>query len=202
MDREIKQIRMVPCDLKTRAEPEGDELVIEGYFAVFNQRTELFPGGYEEIAPEAFDKTLGNDIRALTNHDATLVLGRNKAGTLELKVDSHGLYGSIKINQEDTDAMNTHARVKRGDVDQCSFGFFINSEETKWNDDGTVLWRLNEIDLHEVSICTFPQYEQTGVQARTAEYQQHKDKVLETRKQKAKERLKNGTKTNNAKQEN
>ena len=66
-------------------------MYIEGYFAVFNRQTELWPGAYEEIAPGAFDETLGNDIRALINHDATLVLGRNKAGTLELKTDSYGL---------------------------------------------------------------------------------------------------------------
>ena len=164
--------------------------MIEGYFVVFNSETELFSGAYEEIAPEAFDKTLSNDIRALINHDTNLVLGRNKAGTLELKVDSRGLWGSIKINENDTDAMNLYERVKRGDVDQCSFGFNIIREDTEFRDDGTVKWIIREVDLHEVSVVTFPAYESTGVQARMKEKEQIEQRKLEKRKNELKERLK------------
>src|SRR5690606_33485190 len=105
-------------------------MYIEGYWVVFNQETELWPGAFEEIAPTAFDGSLDRDVRALINHDSTLVLGRTKAGTLELRVDSHGLWGRVKINPKDTDAVNLYERVKRGDVDQCSFGFNILDEVT------------------------------------------------------------------------
>ena len=184
-----KHIRSLETNLQTRS--EESEKVIEGYFAVFNSETELFPGAYEEIAPEAFDKTLSNDIRALINHDTNLVLGRNKAGSLELKVDSRGLWGSIKINENDTDAMNLYERVKRGDVDQCSFGFNIIREDTEFRDDGTVKWIIREVDLHEVSVVTFPAYESTGVQARMKEKEQIEQRKLEKRKNELKERLKN-----------
>lgn len=189
MDRKIRQTRSLQTELKTRTEPDGQDMYIEGYFAVFNRQTELWPGAYEEIAPEAFDETLSNDIKALINHDTTLVLGRNKAGTLELKTDNYGLWGRVKINPADTDAVNIYERVKRGDVDQCSFGFNIIEEETEWRDDGTVKWRLKKVDLHEVSICTFPAYEDTGVQARKAEVDQHRKRKLEQRKHQLKERL-------------
>lgn len=182
-----RQTRSVVSDLKTRS--EQDDMVIEGYFAVFNKPTELWRGAYEEIDPMAFNNTLGNDIRALINHDTSLVLGRNKANTLELKADSHGLWGRIKVNPNDTDAVNLYERVKRGDVDQCSFGFNILNEETDYRDDGTVKWTIKEIDLHEVSVCTFPAYEETGVQARHKELEQYKAKQLEVRKNKLKERL-------------
>lgn len=190
MDRDQKQTRGMVANLTTRAEEESSDLIIEGYFAVFNQVTELWPGAYEEIAPGAFDKTLGNDVRGLVNHEAMFVLGRNKSGTLELKVDSHGLWGRIKINPEDSDAMNLYARVKRRDVDQCSFGFNIIREETDWRDDGTVKWTIQEIDLHEVSVVTFPAYQATGVQARKAEVEQHKERQMQQRKQQLKARLK------------
>ncbi|MDO3680559.1 HK97 family phage prohead protease [Paenibacillus ehimensis] len=189
MDREIRQTRSLRTKLETRA-ADGDDMVIEGYFAVFNRQTELWPGAFEEIAPEAFERTLGNDIRALANHETMFVLGRNKAGTLELKTDSHGLWGRIKINPDDVDAMNLYARVKRGDVDQCSFGFNIVREETDWRDDGTVKWTIREIDLHEVSVVTFPAYADTGVQARKAEVAQHRERQLEQRKHNLKARLK------------
>ncbi|WP_428817119.1 HK97 family phage prohead protease [Clostridium butyricum] len=187
MDRNKKQTRSLKTELKTRS--EGENMTIEGYFVVFNSQTELWTGAYEEIAPQALDDTLSNDIRALINHDTTLVLGRNKAGTLELKTDSGGLWGSIKINPNDTDAVNLYERVKRGDVDQCSFGFNVTSEETDWRDDGTVKWTITGVDLHEVSVCTFPAYEDTGVAARSKEVEQHKEKQLQVRKAKLKERL-------------
>lgn len=189
MDRKIKQTRSLQTELKTRVEPDAQDMYIEGYFAVFGRETELWPGAYEEIAPEAFDETLNNDIRALINHDTTLVLGRTKAGTLELKTDSYGLWGRVKINPKDSDAVNLYERVKRGDVDQCSFGFNITSEETDWRDDGTVKWTITGIDLHEVSVCTFPAYEDTGVQARKAEVEQHRQRLLEAKKKQLRERM-------------
>lgn len=190
VSRESRQTRSLQTELKTRAESEGQEMIIEGYFAVFNRQTELWPGAFEEIEPGAFDKTLGNDIRALINHDTMFVLGRNKSGTLELRVDSHGLWGRVKVNPNDGDAVNLYERVKRGDVDQCSFGFNIVREEADWRDDGSVKWTIKEIDLHEVSVCTFPAYEDTGVQARKAEVTQHRERQLLQRKHQLKERLK------------
>lgn len=190
MNREMRQTRSMQTDLTTRADEEGQDMIIEGYFAVFNSETELWPGAFEEIAPGAFDNTLSNDIRALINHDTGLVLGRNKAGTLELKVDSRGLWGSIRINSNDSDAVNLYERVKRGDVDQCSFGFNILNEETDFRDDGTVKWTIKEVDLHEVSVVTFPAYEETGVQARKAEVEQYRQRQLEQRKHQLKERMK------------
>lgn len=187
MSRKEKQTRSLKTELKTRA--EGEDMTIEGYFVVFNAQTELWKGAYEEIAPQALDNTLSNDIRALINHDTRLVLGRNKSGTLELKVDSRGLWGSIKINPNDTDAVNLYERVKRGDVDQCSFGFNVTSEETDWREDGTVKWTITGVDLHEVSVVTFPAYEDTGVAARSKEVEQHKEKQLEVRKANLKARL-------------
>lgn len=188
MSREEWQTRSLQTKLETRDEQDG-EMIIEGYFAVFNKETELWPGAYEEIAPTAFDKTLSNDIRALINHDTRLVLGRNKAGTLELKTDSRGLWGRIKINPNDTDAVNLYERVKRGDVDQCSFGFNILSEDTDYREDGTVKWRITEVDLHEVSVVTFPAYEDTGVQARKKQFKQMEQRKLEAKKKQLKERL-------------
>ena len=177
MDRDIRQVRSIASQFETR-EAEGD-LTIEGYFSVFNSNYELWPGASESIAPGAFSETLGNDIRALVNHDSTLVLGRNKAGTLELREDSHGLWGKIKVNPNDGDAMNLYERVKRGDVDQCSFGFMIESEETDFRDDGSVHWTITRVNLFEVSVCTFPAYEETGVSARKADFAELKKRKLE-----------------------
>ena len=190
-----KHIRNLGVDLQTRADEQSDKKVIEGYFSVFNSETELFPGAYEEIAPGAFDNTLSNDIRALINHDTAYVLGRNKSNTLDLKVDSRGLWGSIEINENDTDALNLYERVKRGDVDQCSFGFNILKEDTDYRDDGTIKWTIREIDLHEVSVVTFPAYDDTSVQARMKQAEKLQQRSTEKRKHELKERLDNVIKT-------
>ena len=168
--RERRQLRSVCTQFETREDDGAPH--ISGYFAVFNSDYEIGPGMSESVAPGAFSKTLGGDVRALTNHDTTLVLGRNTAGTLELKEDSHGLWGDIRINPNDSDAMNTYERVKRGDVDQCSFGFNIVDEETEFRDDGSVHWTIREVELFEVSVCTFPAYKETNVSARAAQREQ------------------------------
>ena len=192
MSRDTRQTRSLNAELKIReVASNNDEMCIEGYFIVFGQQTELWAGAYEEIAPNALDKTLNNDIRALINHDTRLVLGRNKSGTLELRVDGRGLFGKIKINSNDTEAVNLYERVKRGDVSQCSFGFNIISEETEWRDDGTVKWTITEVDLHEVSVVTFPAYEETGVQARQASVEAYREKQILQKKNNLKVRLKN-----------
>lgn len=177
MDRATRQVRSAASKFETRE--EGNELKIEGYFAVFNSNYQIFDDLSESVAPGAFDDTLGDDIRALINHDSSLVLGRNTAHTLDLRQDEHGLWGSITINPNDQDAMNLYARVQRGDVDQCSFGFDILSEDYDVREDGSVHWTIKKVRLYEVSVCTFPAYEETNVKARSAQRDEIKKRSLE-----------------------
>lgn len=167
---DIRQVRSIASNFKTRE--DGEEKRIEGYFAVFNSVYEIAPGMTESVAPGAFAETLDGDIRALTDHETMYVLGRKQAGTLELREDDKGLWGSILINPNDQDAMNLYARVERGDVNQCSFGFDILSEETDFREDGSVHWTINSVKLYEVSVCTFPAYAETSVEARKEQREQ------------------------------
>ena len=188
MARELRQVRSKMTEFKTRE--DGEELRIEGYFAVFNSNYEIAPGMSESIAPGAFSNTISGDIRALINHDTTLVLGRTKANTLQLKEDSHGLYGSVLINPNDQDAMNLYGRVQRGDVDQCSIGFNIRSEDTDIREDGSVHWTITDVDLLEVSCCTFPAYEETNISARSAERDEIRTRQLQAWQAEAMKKLK------------
>lgn len=185
------QIRCIASEFTVRE--DGEAPIIEGYFSVFNTVYDMGYGMSESIAPGAFSKSMGNDVRALINHDSTLVLGRTKAHTLELREDSHGLWGKITINPNDRDAMNLYERVKRGDVDQCSFGFNIVSEETDFRDDGTVHWTITEADLHEVSVCTFPAYEETAVSARKRDLDEIKKRQTEAWRNRMTQKLKGVT---------
>ncbi|MEN2138913.1 HK97 family phage prohead protease [Streptococcus pneumoniae] len=190
MERTTYLTRSFKSELAVREQQEGQqEKVIEGYFAVYGSETELWSGAFEEIKSGAFDDTLENDIRALINHNTELVLGRNKAGTLTLEADDKGLWARVVINEQDTDALNLYARVQRGDVDQCSFGFNIIEESTEFREDGTIKWTIEKIDLHEVSIVTFPAYEATSVQARKRDFENLQNRTLEVRKKQLKEKL-------------
>lgn len=170
-DREMRQTRSINSQFQTRDDGEGKKY-IEGYFAVFNSNYQLWEGASESVAPGAFDDTLGDDIRALIDHDSRLVLGRNTAHTLELRQDEHGLWGSVEINPNDQDALNLYARVQRGDVDQCSFGFDIVAEDYEVRENGDVHWTIRKVKLWEVSVVTFPAYESTSVKARAKDLEE------------------------------
>lgn len=189
--RHGRQLRSIPQQFCTRE--DGDELIIEGYFAVFDSPYTLWDDATEIVKPGAFTGYLSGDIRALIDHDTRLVLGRTKAGTLELREDSRGLWGSIKINRADTDAMSLYARVQRGDVDQCSFGFDIEEETFVDLGGGQCRWEINKVNpLYEVSVVTYPAYEETAVKARHADLAEIQRRQAEAWKTKMINRLTGG----------
>ena len=160
---------------------------LEGYFAVFNKPYNVCEGWVETIAPGAFSAFLasGRDTKVLWNHNHDIVLGSTAAGTAKLREDSIGLWGSVEINEKDQDAVNAHARVERGDVDGCSFGFDIARWEESRNGDEYRTVILEVDPLYEVSPCTFPAYMDTSIHARAKEDRQAAlERLEEERKQK------------------
>ena len=154
-------------DVKTRE--EGGKRYLEGYFAVFGETYQVFDGWIETIERGAFARYLASreDVKVLWNHDTNIVLGSTGNGTASLREDEKGLYGSVEINENDQDAVNAYARIARGDVNGCSFGFDVARQEEWWDDDGVYHTKLTEIDpLYEVSACTFPAYKATSISAR------------------------------------
>ena len=162
---ETREVTRKASPFVTREE-NGDRY-LEGYFARFDDIYDMGWGITESVDRHAFDGTLGDDVRVLVNHDTTLVLGRTSAGTAELRVDDIGLWARVKINPDDSDAMNAYARNARGDVSGASFGFDIKEIKRDYDiSKGTVHRTLMKVKLYEVSVCTFPAYEKTDVGAR------------------------------------
>lgn len=187
-DRKQRQVRSLPQNFKTR-DADG-KLYIEGYFAVFDSPYPLWDGAEEVVKPNAFEGVLTQDVRALVNHDTTLVMGRTTAGTLLLKQDETGLWGQIEVNRDDTDAMNLYARVQRGDVSQCSFGFDIERETFVDLGDGRCRWEIEKVNpLYEVSVCTFPAYEATSVSARRQQLETIRQRETQVWRENMKKRL-------------
>ena len=187
--------RARPVNFVTRvAEDGGEEMWLEGYFVVFDQPYIMGEWGEEIVARGAFDGCDMSDVRALIDHRPELVLGRSTADTLTLSIDDTGLFASIRVNSRDTDAVNLHARVQRGDVNQASFGF--DEGEVTYTDlsDGRVRRTINQVSkLYEVSVCTFPAYEQTYVSARSAAAESVKTEMENRRRDKLKRRFRHGT---------
>lgn len=192
-------------EVQTRESNDSNDLYVEGYFAVFGDIYKVWDGATESIAPGAFKESVNGDVRALFNHNHDLILGRTSAGTLTLDEDEHGLHGIIKINRNDQDAMNAYARIQRGDVTGCSFGFDIKRESQEVRADGSIHWTIEEVDpLYEVSPCVFPAYEATSVSSRGKEIEEIRKRKLEVWKHTMLNRLKgdsNGTESTDAEKE-
>lgn len=153
------------ADIELRQEP-GDPLPkIRGYAAVFNVLSEPIFGFRERILPGAFKKSLKNDVRALVDHDSSQIIGRTKPKTLTLREDDKGLY--VEITPPDTTlGRDTVESIKRGDLDQMSFGF--RTIEDVWKTEGgNPVRELIEVDLFDVSVVAFPAYPQTSVDVRS-----------------------------------
>lgn len=157
-------------EFRAETPSDGQPMLIEGYFIVFGQPYYVDDYCEEVIDRHAFDNAIMTDVRALIDHNSRLVLGRRneEVQTLDFEIDDAGVYGRIQINPDDTDAMSLRARVLRRDVDQASFGFIERRWEYEDLPDGRVRRTVLEIaELLELTVCTFPAYEQTSVSARS-----------------------------------
>lgn len=170
-ENEIVECRDMTGNIECREDPEKKKRYFQGYAARFNIIADLYFFD-EEVMPGAFaESILSDDIRALQNHNPDIVLGRNRAKTLELKEDNAGLYSIIDppATQSASDIIES---VKRGDVSQMSFQFIVREEKWIFSDERKEKHDLRQIikaQLRDVSIVTFPAYDVTNVAYRTAE---------------------------------
>lgn len=171
MGNEIERRAFTLDKIETRSGNNQPKII--GHAAVFDQLSENLGGFRELIKPGAFANALQqDDIRALHNHDANLVLGRNKAGTLILTEDEKGL--AVEINPPDTGfARDLLKSIERGDIDQMSFGFTVRAGGEQWaeNENRETIRTLRDLRLFDVSTVVFPAYPQTDAAVRSmAEY--------------------------------
>lgn len=146
-----------------------DGNTLHGHAAVFGQTAKV-PGGYERLATTAFDGVLDrsdSDVVALINHDPAMLLGRQSAGTVRVKVDDEGL--AFEVDLPDTSYANDLRKlISRGDMTGASFGFLPGDDGT-WTrtEDGSQLHTINTVTyLRDVSPVTFPAYDGAGVALR------------------------------------
>lgn len=157
------------AEVRARKDGKG----IEGYAAVFNERSVDLGGFRESIVPGAFSRMLKEkqDVRAMFNHDPNLILGRSSSGTLRMSEDSKGLSYDCDLPDTAT-ARDVYKLVERGDVSGCSFSFRAAKDGQRWSegrDEGgnPIAFRdLTDVDVRDVGPVTFPAYRQTSVDSR------------------------------------
>ena len=148
-------------NLEVRAEGNGNTLV--GYAALFDSPSEPMPF-IEYVKRGAFSKTLndGADVRLLINHEG-VPLARSKSGTLALEEDERGLRVEADLDPMNPDSARILSAMKRGDISQMSFAF--RTIKDSFNADRSVR-ELREVQLFDVSLVTFPAYEETVAELR------------------------------------
>ena len=151
-------------NLELRAMDDGeDDWTVRGYAAVFDSPSEPLPFT-EYVKRGAFKKTIKDrsDVRLLIDHTG-VPLARTKSGTLTLTEDDKGLFMEARLDPANPDAVKIRSALKRGDLSQMSFAF--ETIKDSWNAERTVR-ELKEVRLHDVSIVTYPAYEETSAEMR------------------------------------
>jgi HK97 family phage prohead protease len=153
-----------------------DNRRLRGYAIVFNAESQNLGGFREIIAPEAVDRTFKEaiDVRALVDHDPAKIIGRLRAGTMDMMKDGKGLRVTIEPDPEISYARDIMLAVKRGDVTGMSFAF--RTVEDDWNFDNEEMAIRTVLDMRvsEVSVVTFPAYTQTDIQVAQRSLQEFK----------------------------
>lgn len=148
--------------------PVAKDLKVGGLAAVYNRETEIFPGLREKIADGAFKRALDgtDDVRLLVEHDRGRLLARSKSGTLRLRNAKKGLdyEGDLPDTQEGRDIATL---LERGDLDGASIGFIVLKESWVYDAKRGDLRTVEEAQLFDVSLVSFPAYAETTAALRS-----------------------------------
>lgn len=161
---------MAGIELRSAAGGGNSPGTCVGYAAVFERFSDDLGYFREKIAPGAFAGCIGQDVRALANHDPNLLLGRTKTGTCRISEDGLGL--RTEIDLPDTDVGRSVAElVRRGDMDGMSFSFIAEVDQWDYSAEVPVRTLIKVRDLYDVGPVTFPAYTDTSVAMRSLDAQ-------------------------------
>ena len=159
---EIEHFHVFGGECRVSDDGGGDDFILEGLAAVFDQWAELGPFR-ERIRPGAFDAALPtSDVRLLVNHEG-LPLARTTSGTLDLTATSKGLEMRARLSKRDPDVLALIPKIERGDLSQFSFAFDVGSDGQDFVGNDRTITSFAEI--FDVSLVTFPAFEKTKITA-------------------------------------
>ncbi len=148
--------RLISGDFEVRAGDTGS--VIVGHAPVWNRYSQNLGGFVEQVAQGASSRAIvEDDIRGLLNHDPSLLLGRNKSGTMRLFEDNVGL--RFEIDVPDTQCgRDLVVSAKRGDITGASFSFRVIDQEWGVTESDFPLRTIKSMQMFDTGPVTFPAY--------------------------------------------
>ncbi|PRS02437.1 HK97 family phage prohead protease [Bacillus atrophaeus] len=186
MSKEVEIRTSQEGALKAHTEEDGPK-VISGYALKFGTRSHNLGGFIEMIDKRALDQTDMSDVRALIDHDPSKILGRTSAGTLKLAVDDIGLRFDVTLPNTQY-ATDLYENLRVGNISNCSFGFLLGKDGDSFTRDqktGLPLRSLKNISkLTDVSVVTYPAYEDTDVTIAKRNLQQYEERNRNPEKEK------------------
>lgn len=186
MSKEVEIRTSQEGTLKAHSDDDGPK-VISGYALKFGTRSHNLGGFIEMIDKRALDQTDMSDVRALIDHDPSKILGRTSAGTLKLEVDDIGLRFDVTLPNTQY-ASDLYENLRVGNISNCSFGFMLGKDGDSFTRDqetGLPLRSLRNISkLTDVSVVTYPAYEDTDVTIAKRNLQQYEERNRTPEKEK------------------
>lgn len=180
--------------LEPASENEENKQLVEGYAAVFNQRTLIWESEWsgwkymEVIDRNAFDGADMSDTVFKYNHgDIAMVLARASNNTLVMNTDDKGLRISADII-DTNNGTDVYKLIKRGDLNKMSFAFTVKNERSESDRENKIYTRtITAFDkIYDVAVVDFPAYDGTSIQARSKEYFMNLEKDLQEEKRRKK----------------
>ena len=180
--------------LEPASENEENKQLVEGYAAVFNQRTLIWESEWsgwkymEVIDRNAFNGADMSDTVFKYNHgDVAMILARASNNTLTMNTDDKGLRISADII-DTNNGTDVYKLIKRGDVNKMSFAFTVKSERTEVDKENKIYTRtITAFDkIYDVAVVDFPAYDGTSIQARSKEYFVDLEKDLQEKQRRKK----------------
>lgn len=180
--------------LEPANENEENKQLVEGYAAVFNQRTLIWESEWsgwkymEVIDRNAFDGADMSDTVFKYNHgDIAMVLARASNNTLIMNTDDKGLRISADII-DTNNGTDVYKLIKRGDLNKMSFAFTVKNERSESDRENKIYTRtITAFDkIYDVAVVDFLAYDGTSIQARSKEYFVNLEKDLQEEKRRKK----------------
>lgn len=139
---ELRRLTSAP-ELRMEVEQREDgstHRFIRGYAVVFDQYSHIFYDEYDEwveiIDKCAFRNTDMSDVIMVVDHSQevgdVLARSRNGEGTLQISVDDKGVMFRFAV-PDTTVGRDVMQLIERGDISECSFAFWIKTDE--WRSD-------------------------------------------------------------------
>lgn len=179
--------RFIDFEVRALTEDENNELWIEGYAVRFNDPTVLWEYDgkefKEQVDDRAFEDADMSDVIFNYNHSGK-VMARTRNKTLQLSVDSKGLYMKARVDGTE-EGRRIYEEIKGGYIDRMSYSYTVN--ESAYDSENRLRTIRKIKKLYDVSAVDIPAYESTSIFARSLidaeeEFQEHMKQEEEKRK--------------------